>query len=472
MLVGAAEDFVKQPDPIIAKANVDLAAMAGFDSLRVTAAWSPGETAPSATELTLLQNVAAAASVTGMQLFLAVYPVGSRATPLTDAARAEFAAYATSIARAIPAFKNIIVGNEPNLNRFWMPQFNLDGSDAAAPAYAALLAQTYDALKAVSPAITVIGGALAARGEDRPTSVRHTQSPTRFITDLGTAYRASGRTRPLMDMFAFHPYPGNTGVPPTVPRRSARALGLADYGRLVRLLGRAFDGTRQRGSTLPILYAEFGVESQVPPHRAYVYTGREPATTRPVDESTQATYYRQAIELAYCQPTVRGIFVFHVADEHALEGWQSGVYYADSLPKTNLETVRGVAQAVRRGRLARCSAPLEIPVQARVTFPRGPSRGGRAFALRVQCDLNCVYLARLERLPRFSAAATIRGRAVAGASRRVAFRPRRFAAGLYRFKIRISAAIPRSRPVVRVSPSFRIGPRPRARRTPLRFRGQ
>ena len=46
---------------------------------------------------------------------------------------------------------DFIVGNEPNLNRFWLPQFAADGSDAAATAYEQLLATTYDALKAVHP---------------------------------------------------------------------------------------------------------------------------------------------------------------------------------------------------------------------------------------------------------------------------------------------------------------------------------
>ena len=42
----------------------------------------------------------------------------------------------------------MIVGNEPNLNLFWLPQFGADGGDAAAAGYEALLADTYDALKA------------------------------------------------------------------------------------------------------------------------------------------------------------------------------------------------------------------------------------------------------------------------------------------------------------------------------------
>ena len=42
----------------------------------------------------------------------------------------------------------MIVGNEPNLNLFWMPQFDPSGGDAAAAAYEQLLATTYDALEA------------------------------------------------------------------------------------------------------------------------------------------------------------------------------------------------------------------------------------------------------------------------------------------------------------------------------------
>ena len=39
---------------------------------------------------------------------------------------------------------------------------------------------------------------------------------------------------------------------------------MSDYDRLVDLLGAAFDGTLQEGSTLPIVYDEYGVEARVP----------------------------------------------------------------------------------------------------------------------------------------------------------------------------------------------------------------
>src|SRR5207245_1184555 len=98
--------------------------------------------------------------------------------------RAQFAGFAASLATELPEVTQFIIGNEPNLNRFWLPQFNPDGSDAAASAFEALLAATYDALKAVSPTITVIGGAVSPRGVDRPNTGRDTHSPTTFIPDL------------------------------------------------------------------------------------------------------------------------------------------------------------------------------------------------------------------------------------------------------------------------------------------------
>ena len=60
---------------------------------------------------------------------------GSATTPLTPEARAQFAAYVAAIVREVPEIRDVIVGNEPNLNRFWLPQFDADGEDVAAPAY-------------------------------------------------------------------------------------------------------------------------------------------------------------------------------------------------------------------------------------------------------------------------------------------------------------------------------------------------
>ena len=214
-------------------------------------------------------------------MYASVLNFGSATTPLTDADQADFAAYAASVVSAAPGIEAVIVGNEPNLNRYWLPQFNDDGSDAAAPAYETLLARTYDAVKAADPGVRVLGGAVSPRGGDVP-GVRPTHSPTVFIRDLGVAYRASGRSTPIMDGFAFHPYEDNSSIAPVSGAHpNTTTIAMADYGKLVALLGEAFDGTAQLGSTLPIIYDEFGVETQVPPAKTQLYTGTEPAATSP-----------------------------------------------------------------------------------------------------------------------------------------------------------------------------------------------
>jgi hypothetical protein len=281
---------------------------------------------------------------------LAIYSF-SRVTPTTAAARGQFASYAAALARALPDVHDITVGNEPNLNLFWMPQFAADGSDAAAASYLALLAESYDALKAVSEDVNVIGGSLSARGSDDPAAARQTHSPTTFIRDLGAAYRASGRTDPVMDMFSLHPYPENSSIPPDFQHPRSTAIGLADYDKLVALLGEAFDGTGQPGSSLPIVYGEYGLQTTIPSDKSAAYSGTEPATTKPIDEESQAAAYAAAIRMAACRPTVRMLLFFHVSDEPELERLQTGVYHADDTPKTGLERVASEARAAGGGHI-------------------------------------------------------------------------------------------------------------------------
>jgi len=442
MLVGTAEDFVKQPDLVGATAKLRLVRLAGFDSVRITSIWSPGDRAPSEREAAELANVAAAARLSGVRVIVSVYHFGSRTTPLTEEARAEFAAYTAAIASANPSLREFIVGNEPNLNRFWLPQFAEDGSNAAAPAYLALLAQTYDALKAVSPEIVVDGGALAPRGIDRPGTGRDTHSPTKFIRDLGTALRASTRAAPVMDALAIHPYGDSSSQAPSASAHTNLNIGLADYRKLVAVLGQAFDGTAQPGSTLPILYDEYGVESQIPPTKAAGYTGSEPATTRPVDEATQGAYYREAIEMAFCQPNVRGLMLFHVADEPALAGWQSGLTYADGSPKTSFATVAAAAREARRGVVARCEGLALVPGVQRAVWPRGTGlRAAVPISFRLLCSIDCAGEARLVRVGTPLPARTASVELVGGKLTRVVLRGVALPPGRYRIRLRLAAPV-------------------------------
>ncbi len=334
--VGVWEYFVRDPNAAVARRRVADAKEAGFAAVITNAFWNPGQISPPPNELTELRNAAQAAKAAGIRPMVIVANLGSRTTPRTTPLRREFATYAVSIAKQIPEFRDFVIGNEPNLNRFWLPQFGPNGENVAARDYLALLTQTYDALKGVSSEIRVIGGALAPRGGDRPGTGRDTHSPTQFIRDLGRRYRASGRSKPVMDAFAHHPYLESSRIPPEFAHPQSTTISLADYAKLVRELRGAFDGTAQPGAKLPILYTEFGVQTRVPPRKRGVYRNFEsPAAADAVSEATQAAYYRRAISIACKQPTVEGIYVFHVWDEPDLLGWQSGLYYADRTPKSN-----------------------------------------------------------------------------------------------------------------------------------------
>jgi hypothetical protein len=374
MYMGAAEDEGRVSDPAVARTKMELAKAAGFDTIRITAVWAPGQSAVPRAQLQALQAIAASGVFLNIRVVSTIMNFGNRTTPLTATARSQFARFAADMVRRVPSIREYIIGNEPNLNRYWLPQFGPNGEDVAAPAYTRLLAQTYDAMKRVDKKIFINGGSISPRGIDRPNTGRDTHSPTAFITDMGLTYRAMIRKKPIMDGFAFHPYGENSSTPPTVAHPQGTSIGLADYGKLVSLLGKAFDGTAQLGSKLPIVYDEYGVDSQIPESKRGFYSGRE--LSRPVTEPVQASYYRQALEMAACQPTVRGFLIFHVTDETDFGRWQSGVYFPDGTPKTSRPLVKATIDQIRSGTFACDTAepPFYGPGGGWVQVGRAPGR--------------------------------------------------------------------------------------------------
>ena len=450
MLVGAVDQEALQ-----STAALDLARQANLgDAVRVTLTWARGRRAPDQDGVDRLRDVVTAAAKTGTTVYVSLYPFGSSQTPLTDGDQGDFTAWVAAIARAVPQARHFIIGNEPNLNRFWLPQFGPSGEDVAAVSYISLLAKSYDALKAISPSIEVIGGALSHAGIDRPNTGRDTHSPTVFIQDMGNAYRANGRTAPIMDAFSFHPYMLSSDEPPTLTHPNNTTITIADYGKLVATLGQAFDGTGQKGSTLPIVYDEFGVESQIPSAKADLYTGAEPPTIHPVDEATQAAYYAQAIGLAFCQPNVKAFLVFSLIDEKAHPGWQSGVYYVDNTPKSSLGAVAAAADRSRRNELT--CAGLQVTPRVGVRwFPGGrPPANPGTFPISLTCDVNCVYRVRIERAATHGTTLSVRGRATGRTPLKVEFRQTRLAPGSYRITVWARAILNVGAPATAQSPVF------------------
>lgn len=346
--VGAVEDAAVWESPEV---QMDIARLAGLNTVRMTAQWTNGMTILPPGQVSRLQRAAMLASMRSITPIVSIYNVNGATAPNDPSARAQFVEFAKSTVRELPWVSTFIVGNEPNSPVYWQPQFDAAGKDAAAASYEQLLAATYDGIKQTRPSATVVGGALDSHGNDNPQAHPATHSPTTFIRDLGAAYRASGRTAPIMDVFDEHVYGDTSAMPPSMPHVSS-TLTEGDYTRLVALLGKAFDGTAQKGTTLPILYGEYGIESTIPSAKASSYTGAEDAPT--VDEATQGSYYAQAFRLAQCEPNVIGIMIFHVVDESALDAWQSGPFYADGAPKSSLQAIHDAAVAAESGGGAKC----------------------------------------------------------------------------------------------------------------------
>jgi hypothetical protein len=166
------------------------------------------------------------------------------------------------------------------------------------------------------------------------------------------------------------------------------------------------------------------VETQIPPAYESNYTGTEPSTIHPVDETTQGQYYRQAIQLVFCQPNVKALMLFHTVDESDHAAWQSGLYYAGtSIGKLSLPITRLSMEESRRGVVTHCDG-MQLPV-----IPRVKQTGSR---LTLTCALDCNYDAQLYRGTKHLAGT--RGRAIGAQPKRLPLRipP---APGTYRLRL-------------------------------------
>ncbi len=113
----------------------------------------------------------------------------------------------------------------------------------------------------------------------------------------------------------------------------------------MRLLTAAF------GKPPPIVYGEYGIQTQIPRSELDLYSGVRSPSIRPVSEARQADDYVTAIDLASCQPLVRMLVFFHVTDESALTGLQTGLFYPDGRPKQSLGRVAAAARAAEEGQV-------------------------------------------------------------------------------------------------------------------------
>jgi hypothetical protein len=332
----------------------------------------------------------------------AAYPYPPRDVESGLARPEAFAAWLSQLAQSYPEVRQFVVGNEPNQPAFWRPQFSGTLPRSAA-AFGPFLAAGYDALKAVDSAITVVGVGLSPRGNDRPAARSNiSTSPVRFLAALGAWYRASGRTRPLMDGLSFHPYP-NAATDPLDRGYPWPDAGFVNLDRVKQGLWDAFAGTAQPTTVdgLRLYLDEVGWQVDTTGREGYTGAENVPVT----DEPQQAAIYGGLLRRAACDPDIAQVNVFGFRDDPLRTGFQAGLYRADGTERPSAREVRAAVEdtrcdpglarwrplrsvlGVRRPhvRVTRAAISLELAAAeaatARVCVVRGASMQARARAM-------------------------------------------------------------------------------------------
>jgi hypothetical protein len=376
LIVGVTEDGME----VAPEAVRQDAGSLGLDAVRITLTWHAPLTAPDAAQQQALSSATRGAG--SLRLVLSVFGDRGVDAPQTAAQRDQYCEFLRRIVAGYPAIHDVVIWNEPNKQFFWNPQYAADGTSLAPARYEALLARCWDVLHAARSDIDVLAPSTAPRGNDNPkaaSGVSH--SPQRFLEEVAAAYRASGRDTPIFDTLAHHVHGTTPGEPPWAVHGGG-TIEEGDYVKLVSTLQRAFAGTAQPvpgrcvgGPCAGIWYVEAGFQTTVPPDKHHLYTGRE-NTPGVIPASEQAAQLTTALRIAACQPDVDAYFNFLLWDEPILEGWQSGLYWADRTPKPSVPAFRRAVAAAHarvascdalRRRLPDATAVLGAPVSATTT---------------------------------------------------------------------------------------------------------
>ena len=215
----------------------------GLRANKMTVNWDPARPDVIADQAFLDRSVPQAIE-RGVHVSFGIHIGKARAITGSPRAIDRFVLWLQKLAWTYPAVTEFVIGNEPNLTRFWQPQFDRRGRNVSGIAFAAFLARSYDALKDVNPNIKVVGVGLSPRGNDRPRAKSNiSTSPVRFIQALGIGYQRMARNKPIMDVFGFHPYPARDRDP--LHRGCWPNAGVANLNRIKQAVWDAFHDTAQ-----------------------------------------------------------------------------------------------------------------------------------------------------------------------------------------------------------------------------------
>ena len=442
----------------------------GLQENRVTIGWDP-EQPTTIREREQLDRYVPRATAAGIKLVFLISPTRARALAGSRTAANQFVDFVVQVARTYPQVKDIAVGNEPNQPRFWQPQFSFTGKG-----------------------ITVLGVSLSPRGNDNAlAAVNASTSPVRCIHDIGVAYRASGRKRPIMDQLAFHPHPNSYRDGYLVGYRWPNA-GTSNLGRIKQAIWDAFNGTGQptfaerrkpvSKAGLPPLTVrlnEVGWQVAIPASSQGAYYGVE-SVPRLADERSQADIYAALIPYYACDASVHSMLYYGLVDEPDLDRWQAGLIRAD---RTRRPSWAAVHSALSRG-LTRCTRRPKTWVHtikvvgATARFgERRRSATDKNWSFSAAAEESSFVNAAMYRLPGRRLSPALRKRLLAAVGRRrtpkpvfsarakarahlgtfIRFPRKPVAAGTYVFALRLRAEMNPGRQSTLISKPFPVGAR-------------
>ncbi|HLX18562.1 MAG TPA: hypothetical protein VKR23_00250 [Gaiellaceae bacterium] len=278
-------------------------------------------------DLPFLVRAAPQAQADGIKVTLALY---SKQASYHNAKF--FCGWAAMVAASVQQWgiNDFIIWNEPNTALYWAPQTSHTPAQ-----YEALLARCYDKIHRVDPQANVIGFGLSPRSNG-PTQT----APIPFIAGVGAAYKASGRSLPIMDQMSIHPYPDPSSPTdgPTVGYGNLNNYGIPNLDRVKQAVYDAFTGTGQPTTLNGLTFRidELGWQTNTTAYAQYY--NRENVKT--ISEQQQATDIATTVDRYFaCDPTVTDVEWFLLVDEPTRNGvnqqgervgggWQSGLLTA------------------------------------------------------------------------------------------------------------------------------------------------
>lgn len=451
---GVADDHGKYADDGGA-AFFDSMRDVGMTTNRITVLWDP-DRPTSIVETGFLARSLPVAQAKGIRVMFAIYP--TRARELGDPAKLEqFLAFTELLATSYPQVKDFIVGNEPNQTRF------TPSDCASGPAtYVRMLAGAYDRLK--RHGVTVISS-LSPRGNDNCSAASNPSwSPVAFVAEMGKAYRALGRSTPLFDQFGFHPYP-NEPTDALDKGYQWPNVGLANLDRLKQAIWDAFNGTGQPTveQGLRFVLAEIGWQVAVLPG-VPGYSGTE--NVRVTTEDVQAQIYAQVVARAVCDPSISSLLFFGLYDEADLGRFQAALMRVDRSKRPSYDSVKAaIAQAGGRcqGSPVAWSHSTAVSGAAAIfSDVRDKSLKQKSWGFGVKAEEDATYTASIEKVAGESGGSPKQvvsktGTINAYFTPRAEFKGLSLAAGWYRYRVDVAAAMNPSRTASFTSEVFKVG---------------